>query len=63
MNEHSKELAALNLFALNIPRANDAAENRPVTVVLVKPRTRTPSSTMHLRFDSSQTRFQEVQPA
>lgn len=63
MNEHSKELAALNLFALHIPRANDATENSPVTVVLTKPRTRTPSSSMHLRFDTSQARFQEVQPA
>lgn len=63
MNQHSKKLETLNLFSLSIPRSNDAIENRPVTVVLAKPRTRTSSSTMYLSFDRSQACFQEVQPA
>ncbi|WP_408601475.1 hypothetical protein [Pseudomonas sp. PLMAX] len=63
MNEHSKKLESLDHFSLYIPRVNNATENRPVTVVMAKPRARTPSSAMHLRFDSSQTRFQDIQPA
>lgn len=62
MNQHSKKLEALNLITLNTNSGN-SAENRPVTVVLAKPRTRTPSSNMYLRFDRSSTSFQEIQSA
>lgn len=63
MNEHSKKLEKLNLFSIYIPRTDNATENRQVTVVLAKPRPRLASSSMHLRYDSSQARFLDIQQA
>lgn len=61
MNEQSKRLESLNLFALSLSRPNDATENRAVTVVMTKPRAQTHCSSVYLSFDR-QARLQAPRP-